>query len=215
VSSNLAVAAVGAAHARIHTANPCANDAALRRTVHERLAAAGSPGVDEVCIRGLQHRLDMIGMLDGTLRGVENKADNDDLSRLRDQARAARPHFRRLVLVVGERHFAEAVEQVSRWWGVWLASPAPDSSTGVVLTVEREALDNPRFNRLAQAKLLRNGELRALLTRYAIDLHGTNDSRNTLAQELPTNSRSRSWRRRSCTRLPVRRCDAAVPEHRE
>jgi hypothetical protein len=62
VSSNLAVAAVDAAHA-----------------VHERLAAAGSPGVDEVCVRGRRPRLDMIGMLDGTLRGFEIKADNDDL----------------------------------------------------------------------------------------------------------------------------------------
>jgi hypothetical protein len=116
VSSNLAVAAVGAGPAHIRTANPCANDAALRRTVHELLAGQGWPGVDEVYVRGRRHRLDMAGMLNGMLCGFELKADNDDLSRLRDQARAARPRFRRLVLVVGERHFAQAVERVPRWW---------------------------------------------------------------------------------------------------
>jgi hypothetical protein len=77
VSSNLAVAAVGAGPAHIRTANPCANDAALRRTVHELLAGQGWSGVDEVYVRGRRHRLDMAGMLNGMLCGFELKADND------------------------------------------------------------------------------------------------------------------------------------------
>ena len=100
-----------------------------------------------------------------------------------------------------------------RWWGVWLASPDLDSPTGVVLTVEREALDNPRFNRLAQAKLLQKAELRPLL-------HGmpsTSVERMTRAmpwlRQLRTNSRSGSWRRRSCTRSQsvavTRRCQSS------
>jgi hypothetical protein len=52
----------------------------------------------------------------------------------------------------------------------------------VVLTLERGALDNRRFNRLAQAKLLWKSELRALLIRQGIDLSGTNDTRHALAQ---------------------------------
>ena len=91
-------------------ANPCANDADLRPAVHERLTVDGRAGVNEVCVRGRRHRLDMAGMLDGTLCGFEIKADNDDLSRLRAQARAARPRFRRLVLVVGRRRFEKAVD---------------------------------------------------------------------------------------------------------
>jgi hypothetical protein len=138
--------------------------------------------VDEVFIRGRRHRLDVVGMLDGTLYGFELKADNDNLSRLRAQARAARQRLRRLILVVGPRYFKRAVEQVPPWWRVWLASPAPDGSDGAVLTVQRAALDNCRFNRLAQAKLLWKAELHALLTRHGIDLRGTTDTRTALAQ---------------------------------
>lgn len=196
-------------------ANPCANDAALRQTVHERLTVHSPPGVNEVCVRGRRHRLDIAGMLDGTLCGFEIKADNDDLSRLRAQARAARPRFRRLVLVVGPRHFKKAVEQVPRWWGVWLASPDLDSPTGVVLTVEREALDNPRFNRLAQAKILQKAELRALPTRCAIDLRGTNDTRNALAQAAADQLSVEVVEAEILHALQVRRCDAAVPKQQE
>ena len=153
-------------------------------------------------------------MLDGTLCGFEIKADNDDLSRLRAQARAARPRFRRLVLVVGRRHFEKAVEQVPWWWGVWLASPDLDSPTGVVLTVEREALDNPRFNRLAQAKLLQKAELRPLLTRHAIDLRGTNDTRNALAQAAADQLSVGVVEAEILHALAVRRCDAAEPSSR-
>ena len=196
-------------------ANPCANDADLRPAVHERLTVDGRAGVNEVCVRGRRHRLDMAGMLGGTLCGFEIKADSDDLSRLRAQARAARPRFRRLVLVVGRRHFEKAVEQVPWWWGVWLASPDLDSPTGVVLTVEREALDNPRFNRLAQAKLLQKAELRQLLTRHAIDLRGTNDTRNALAQAAADQLSVGVVEAEILHALAVRRCDAAVPMQQE
>ena len=196
-------------------ANPCANDADFRPTVHERLTVDGRAGVNEVCVRGRRHRLDMAGMLEGTLCGFEIKADNDDLSRLRAQARAARPRFRRLVLVVGRRHFKKAVEQVPRWWGVWLASPDLDSPTGVMLTVEREALDNPRFNRLAQAKLLQKAELRPLLTGHAIDLRGTNDTRNALAQAAADQLSVEVVEAEILNALQVRRCDAAEPKHQE
>ena len=196
-------------------ANPCANDADFRPTVHERLTVDGRAGVNEVCVRGRRHRLDMAGMLEGTLCGFEIKADNDDLSRLRAQARAARPRFRRLVLVVGRRHFKKAVEQVPRWWGVWLASPDLDSPTGVMLTVEREALDNPRFNRLAQANLLQKAELRPLLTGHAIDLRGTNDTRNALAQAAADQLSVEVVEAEILNALQVRRCDAAEPKHQE
>ena len=197
------------------TANPCANDADLRPTVHERLTVDGRAGVNEVCVRGRCHRLDMAGMLDGTLCGFEIKADNDDLSRLRAQARAARPRFRRLVLVVGRRHFEKAVDQVPGWWGVWLASPDLDSPTGEMLIVEREALDNPRFNRLAQAKLLQKAELRPLLTGHAIDLRGTNGTRNALAQAAADQLSVGVVEAEILNALAVRRCDAAEPKHQE
>jgi hypothetical protein len=43
-------------------------------------------------------------------------------------------------------------------------------------------MENPRFNRLAQAKLLWKGELESLLTREGIELPGTPASRCALAE---------------------------------
>ena len=101
------------------------------------------------------------------------------------------------------------------WWGVWLASPDLDSPTGEMLIVEREALDNPRFNRLAQAKLLQKAELRPLLTGHAIDLRGTNDTRNTLAQAAADQLSVGVVEAEILNALAVRRCDAAEPKHQE
>ena len=119
----------------------------------------------------------------GVLHGIELKSDLDTLERLRDQARAARPRFRRLVLVVGERHYASAVEALPRWWGVWLAR---ETDTGPELITDispaREAKENPRFNRLAQSKLLWKAELKTLLAREGIDLDGPPETRSGLAK---------------------------------
>ncbi len=159
------------------------NDASLRTLVRDNLAARGATAVEEICVRGRQHRLDMGGILAGVFHGIELKSDRDTLNRLRDQARAARPRFRRLVLVVGERHYASAARALPPWWGLWLAH---ETDAGLALVTDtppaRDAMENPRFNRLAQAKLLWKGELEWFLMREGVELTGTDASRGALAE---------------------------------
>ena len=86
-------------------------------------------------------------------------------------------------MVVGERHCASAARALPRWWGLWLAH---ETDAGLALVADtspaREATENPRFNRLAQAKLLWSSRARVAPDAGGRRTTGTPASRRALPE---------------------------------
>ena len=104
------------------TATPDAKEIrdALRVTIASRGSQPKSPLViEELGVCGGQVRVDLAVVSD-LLHGYEIKSDRDSLRRLERQVEHYSNVFDRATLVVGDRHFLEAMDSLPSWWGITL-----------------------------------------------------------------------------------------------
>lgn len=121
--------------------------------------------LDELPVCSGERRVD-VAVINGELAGYEIKSDVDKLLRLAGQSSTYAQVFDRMWLVVGERHYEDAVAAVPDWWGVQLARPAGDS---VTISRLRDADRNQAGqDPMAIARLLWRDEAVALLDEFQI-----------------------------------------------
>lgn len=117
--------------------------------------------IEELGLCRGQVRVDL-SVVNGSLHGYEIKSDRDSLRRLKTQAVLYGKVFDRATLVVGERHFPEALNSLPEWWGIMLAQ---QSAKGLHLRTIRCARRNPSKDPRALVELLWHDESLQLLER--------------------------------------------------
>lgn len=121
------------------------SDAAIRAALRSRLlikhADNANPTVviDELGLCRGQVRVD-VTVVNGLLHGYEIKSDRDSLRRLDAQVEIYGKVLDRATLVVGERHLAEALNILPRWWGVLYVSQRANEPQ---FTTVRHSRNNP------------------------------------------------------------------------
>lgn len=106
--------------------------------------------IEELGLCRGQVRVDL-SVVNGLLHGYEIKSDRDSLRRLSGQVELYGKVFDRATLVVGERHLAEALDKVPKWWGVLVARR---SAKGLQLKTMRSPRSNPKKDPRALVELL-------------------------------------------------------------
>ena len=139
-------------------------DSDIRPVLRSKLRRKYANGTDTVVIEELglcrgQVRVD-VSVVNGLLHGYEIKSDRDSLRRLSGQVDLYGKVFDRAILVVGERHLDEALDNVPEWWGVLLARR---SAKGLQLKTMRSPRSNPKKDPRALVELLWLDDALALL----------------------------------------------------
>lgn len=139
--------------------------AALRKKLQcEHAHDPGTRIVEEMGVWSGAVRIDM-AVINGELVGFELKSDSDTLLRLPYQTEIYGKVFDRVTLVVGRKHYKEAIERIPRWWGCVLASVCGDE---VVLQPKRRARRNPTPDVHILAQLLWKDEAVAILEKVGL-----------------------------------------------
>ena len=118
--------------------------------------------IEELGICRGQSRVD-ITVVNGLLHGYEIKSDRDSLRRLQAQVDTYGKVLNRATLVVGERHFVEALTIVPSWWGLRRIVSRPD---GPKLKTVRRGRENPGRDPRALVELLWHADAAALLVHH-------------------------------------------------
>lgn len=139
-------------------------DSEIRSVLRSRLSQKRTHKPRTVLIEELglcrgQVRVDL-SVVNGLLHGYEIKSDRDSLRRLNGQIELYGKVFDRATLVVGERHLAEALDSVPKWWGILLARR---SAKGLQLKTVRSPGNNPKKDPRALVELLWLDDALALL----------------------------------------------------
>ena len=170
-------------------------DRDVREAVLKKLSAeyCGDPDtriVQEMGVWSGSVRID-IAVINGELRGIELKSDQDTLARLPYQAEIYSHVFDRVELVVGSRHTVQATSIVPAWWGI---TEALQMDGAIEFVTRRKATPNPTPDPFVIAQLLWKNEAIGLLESF--DLATGWRSRRVklihqrLASELPARTLS-------------------------
>lgn len=140
-------------------------DIDVRYAVHGRLLGHAKRSPDTLVIDelGLDHgtnRID-IAVINGHIRGIEIKAEADNLSRLPQQVVAYGDVVDKASLIVAPRHLEAALGMLPCWWGVIVV--ARGTHSGIVFTRLREERTNRSPSPLMRARLLWRPEAVAML----------------------------------------------------
>lgn len=146
------------------------NDRILRDAIKLRLAARHH-GSDAVVLEELpttrgSGRLD-VAVINGRIEGIEIKSDQDTLGRLASQVTMFSPAVDKMSLVVGDRHFENAVSMIPNWWGVIHSSLS--RSGAVKLKLVRPGRLNKFPDPLSLTQMLERDELVTLLAQNGLD----------------------------------------------
>ena len=134
---------------------PRIGDSEIRAILRSKLSHKYRQGSRTVLIEELglcrgQVRVDL-SVVNGLLHGYEIKSERDSLRRLKAQAALYGKVFDRATLVLGERHLAEAINNVPDWWGILLAHR---SAKGLRLKTVRYPRKNPKQDPRTLVELL-------------------------------------------------------------
>lgn len=129
------------------------NDGDVRKAAHEKLLAHAKERDDTIVIDelGLHNgacRVD-IAVVNGHIRGIEIKAEADNLNRLASQVSAYGTVVDTATLIVAKRHLDAALKALPEWWGIIVATRCANHSI--------------RFNRVRSDRVNRHVEPLKLL----------------------------------------------------
>lgn len=155
--------------------------AAYRRLLTHALACPDTLIVDEL---GLDHgscRID-IAVINGHIRGVEIKAEADNLDRLPRQVAAYGEVVDKALLIIDPKHLASAMTMVPDWWGVMVAERG--STQQVKFRRVRAERANKGIDPIVLARLLWRPEAQEILRGLAVPERELRAPRATLYQLL-------------------------------
>lgn len=161
-------------------------DSDVRRAIHGRLLRQAKSCPDTLVIDelGLGHgacRVD-IAVINGHIRGLEIKAEADDLLRLPRQVFAYGQVVDKATLVVASRHREAALAIIPAWWGVIVAERTASGTIG--FRRERAEHVNRSTNAMMLARLLWRDEVTALLNSLGVEARVLRAPRAVLYQLL-------------------------------
>jgi hypothetical protein len=119
--------------------------------------------VDELGLRNGSVRAD-IAVLNGKLIGYEIKTETDTLSRLAAQVTAYSEVFDKAYIIVSENHLKKCLDQLPKWWGVYIIGCGGDND--VTFELYREGRPNKNKNCYSLAQLLWKDEALELANTY-------------------------------------------------
>ena len=175
-------------------------DSDIRQAAYARLLAYARACPDTLVIDelGLDHgasRID-IAVINGHIRGIEIKAEADNLGRLPRQVAAYGDVVDKASLIVSPRHLDPAIALVPEWWGVIVAERG--SSGGVSFRRIRPERINREIEPLVLARLLWRPEAQFILRELGFperELRGAReDLYRLLAEALPVRPLARTVR---------------------
>lgn len=170
--------------------------AAYRRLLTHAQACPDTLVIDEL---GLDHgscRID-IAVINGHIRGVEIKAEADNLKRLPRQVAAYGEVVDKALLIVDPKHLVSAMEMVPDWWGVMVVERG--TTKGMKFRRVRAERVNKSIDPLVLARLLWKPEAQAILRGLGVSERELRAQRATLYAML-------------VDRLPLRRLAQVVRE---
>jgi hypothetical protein len=146
-------------------------DSDIRLAAYQRLLAPARRCADTLIVDelGLQHgaaRID-IAVINGHIRGVEIKAEADNLMRLSRQVAAYGYVVDKATLIAAERHLESAVCQLPPWWGV--ISAARNRSGGITFRRLRPDRVNRDADPMAIVRLMWRSEAVDILRGMGVD----------------------------------------------
>ena len=161
-------------------------DGDLRKAALRRLLAHVQERDDTLVLEelGLTHgasRVD-IAVINGHIRGVEIKAEADNLERLPRQVHAYGLVVDRATLIASERHLPATLELLPGWWGVISARRAANGS--VVFRSLREERANRGTDAVSLARLMWRDEVQAVLLGMGCEAKFLRQPRAALYAEL-------------------------------
>lgn len=162
--------------------------AAYRRLLTHAQACPDTLVIDEL---GLDHgscRID-IAVINGHIRGLEIKAEADNLDRLPRQVAAYGEVVDRASLIAAPRHLEVATTIIPEWWGIVVAERG--ARQGVRFRRIRAERSNRHVDPLVLARLLWRPEAQALLREIGIPERDLRVPRETLYQRLVSEFPSR------------------------
>jgi hypothetical protein len=125
--------------------------------------------ISELPLAGTSVRADLVALSEpNELLGIEVKSDRDSLTRLQRQLDTYNEYFDQVVLVVGERHVARALEMSDNGVEIWLAradlsievlrsgSKRTAPKTGIQLLTQKQARKVSSNERAAYCDALRD-----------------------------------------------------------
>jgi hypothetical protein len=133
---------------------------------------------------GLSHgtsRVD-IAVINGHIRGVEIKAEADNLERLPRQVEAYGQVVDRATLIASVRHLPAALELLPEWWGVIIASRAVNGA--VIFRRLRKDRINRHTDAISLARLLWRSEVHKVLASMGCEANLLRAPRSVLYVEL-------------------------------
>ncbi len=139
-------------------------DSEIRSVLRSRLSQKHAHKSQTVLIEELglcrgKVRVDL-SVVNGLLHGYEIKSDRDSLRRLSAQVELYGKVFDRATLVVGDRHLAEILDVLPRWWGILLVQ---HSDRGLQFKTVRKPQSNPNRDPRSLVELLWFDDAIALL----------------------------------------------------
>lgn len=155
--------------------------AAYRRLLTHAQACPDTLVIDEL---GLDHgscRID-IAVINGHIRGVEIKAEADNLDRLPRQVVAYGEVVDKALLIVDPKHLASAMTIVPDWWGIMVAERG--TTQGVRFRRVRPERANKGIDPLVLARLLWRPEAQAILRSLGVSERELRAPRATLYKML-------------------------------
>ncbi|MDH1858866.1 sce7726 family protein [Acinetobacter junii] len=117
--------------------------------------------IDELGLNYGRNRVD-IAVINGEIHGYELKSDSDNLIRLPQQAECYSLVMDKVTLVVGEKHYKDAIPLVPEWWGIKIAIMGKNGA--VHLTTERKNKKNRNIDPHELLKLIWKDEVMNLLS---------------------------------------------------
>ncbi|MBV1692543.1 sce7726 family protein [Novosphingobium sp. G106] len=155
--------------------------AAYRRLLTHAQACPDTLVIDEL---GLDHgscRID-IAVINGHIRGVEIKAEADNLQRLPRQVAAYGEVVDKALLIVDPKHLTSAMAIVPDWWGVMVAERG--ATQGVKFRRVRAERANRGIDPLVLTRLLWRPEAQHLLRELGVAERHLRAPREVLYQQI-------------------------------
>ena len=176
----------------------------IRKAIHFNLLhhyhnrSHGTRVIDELGLDHGEARID-VAVVNGRLHGIEIKSPQDNLSRLRSQAKVYNPYFYRVTLVYAQKFHNDVLSMVPEWWR--LISVVQGKRGGLYLNRIRAGKPNTNVETASMVKLLWRDEVVDLLRNNGVSESELRQPKSVLYSKLLERLDEKTVQKIVCTTL--------------